>query len=133
MLPKSKAADLPFCRALPKHLLRGLQVEPTLAGTSRKRLFPCCVTANIQAGARMANYLARVELHLAGPEDYEKLHVSMLERGYVRKITGEDGVAYRFPTGTYCVFGTIAALSWWRSTRSSTPRTKPEKKSAWHP
>jgi hypothetical protein len=59
----------------------------------------------------MANYLARVELLLAGPEDYEQLHLNMQQRGYVRKITGDDGVVYRLPTGTYFVFGTSAALS----------------------
>ena len=59
----------------------------------------------------MANYLARVELRLAGPEDYEKLHISMQQRGYVRKITGEDGIVYQLPTGTYFVLDTIAALS----------------------
>jgi hypothetical protein len=59
----------------------------------------------------MANYLARVELHLANPEDYEKLHVSMQHRGYVRKIPGEDGVSYQLPTGTYFVTGTSAVLS----------------------
>lgn len=59
----------------------------------------------------MANYLARVELQLASPEDYEKLHLSMQLRGYARKITGEDGVVYQLPTGTYFVTGTSAALS----------------------
>jgi hypothetical protein len=59
----------------------------------------------------MANYLARVELHLASSGDYEKLHVSMQQRGYVRKITGEDGVVYQLPTGTYFVTGTSAVLS----------------------
>jgi hypothetical protein len=58
----------------------------------------------------MANYIARVELHLAGPEDYERLHLSMQQRGYVRKITGEDGVIYRLPTGTYFVTDTSAVL-----------------------
>jgi hypothetical protein len=39
----------------------------------------------------MANYMARVELHQAGPEDYERLHASMQQRGYMREMTGEDG------------------------------------------
>jgi hypothetical protein len=59
----------------------------------------------------MANYLARVELNLGSPEDYERLHLSMQQRGYVRKITGEDGVVYRLPAGTYFVSGTSAMLS----------------------
>jgi hypothetical protein len=59
----------------------------------------------------MANYLARVELQLASPEDYEKLHSSMQLRGYARNITGEDGVVYQLPAGTYFVTGTSAALS----------------------
>jgi hypothetical protein len=59
----------------------------------------------------MANYLARVELHLANPEDYEQLHLSMQQRGCVRKITGEDGVIYQLPAGTYFVTGTSASLS----------------------
>jgi len=59
----------------------------------------------------MANYLARVELHRASPADYEQLHLSMQQRGYVREITGEDGVMYQLPAGTYFVIGTSAALS----------------------
>ena len=58
----------------------------------------------------MANYLARVELELAGPEDYEGLHASMQQRGYVRQITGEDGAVYRLPAGTYFVTNTSAVL-----------------------
>jgi hypothetical protein len=58
----------------------------------------------------MANYLARVELHLAAPEDYERLHLGMEERGYVRQVTGEDGVIYQLPAGTYFVTGSSAML-----------------------
>jgi hypothetical protein len=58
----------------------------------------------------MANYMARVELHQAGPEDYERLHASMQERGYVREMRGEDGVTYQLPTGTYFVTNTSAML-----------------------
>jgi hypothetical protein len=65
----------------------------------------------VLTGVRMANYLARVELHLASPEDYEQLHLSMQRRGYTRRITGEDGISYRLPTGTYFVSGTSAMLS----------------------
>ena len=59
----------------------------------------------------MANFLARVELHLAGPEDYERLHVHMSARGYLRQITGEDGVVYQLPAGTYYVTESSAVLS----------------------
>ena len=59
----------------------------------------------------MANYLARVELHLAVPEDYERLHLSMQQRGYERKITGDDGVIYQLPIGTYFVSETSAVPS----------------------
>ena len=58
----------------------------------------------------MANYLATVELHLALPEDYEQLHRRMKERGYLRQITGEDGVAYQLPAGAYLVTGSSAKL-----------------------
>lgn len=59
----------------------------------------------------MANYMARVELHQAGPEDYERLHASMQQRGYLRRMTGEDGAIYQLPTGTYFVTNTSAVLS----------------------
>jgi hypothetical protein len=58
----------------------------------------------------MANYMARVELHQAGPDDYERLHGSMQQRGYVREMLGEDGAIYRLPTGTYFVTNTSAML-----------------------
>jgi hypothetical protein len=58
----------------------------------------------------MANYIARVELNLAVPEDYERLNLSMQKRGYARKITGEDGVIYQLPIGTYFVTETTAVL-----------------------
>jgi hypothetical protein len=58
----------------------------------------------------MANYIARVELKLALPEDYERLKLGMQQRGYARKITGEDGVIYQLPTGTYFVTETSAVL-----------------------
>ena len=58
----------------------------------------------------MANYMARVELHEAGPEDYERLHADMQQRGYLRDMTGEDGTIYQLPTGTYFVTNTSAML-----------------------
>jgi hypothetical protein len=59
----------------------------------------------------MANYLANVELHSAGAEDYELLHRLMELRGFTRRITGEDGVTYLLPAGSYFVSGTSAMLS----------------------
>jgi hypothetical protein len=58
----------------------------------------------------MANYLASVELYLAGPEDHERLHDTMRQRGYVREIAGEDGATYQLPAGTYMVTGSSAML-----------------------
>ena|SRR5579863_4555458 len=58
----------------------------------------------------MANYMARVELHQAGPDDYERLQANMKQRGYLREMTGEDGVIYQLPTGTYFVTNTSAML-----------------------
>lgn len=62
-------------------------------------------------GGPMANYLARVELELAGLEDYERLHTGMRRRGYLREIAGEDGEVYVLPTGTYYVTDSSAVLS----------------------
>jgi hypothetical protein len=59
----------------------------------------------------MANYLARIELEVAGAEDYEHLSVNMQQRGYVRKISGDDGIVYQLPTGTYFTSETSATLS----------------------
>ncbi len=49
----------------------------------------------------MTNYIARVELHRATEEDYERLHDAMERLGFVRWIIGDDGVAYRLPTAQY--------------------------------
>ncbi|HEY1866162.1 MAG TPA: type V toxin-antitoxin system endoribonuclease antitoxin GhoS [Candidatus Acidoferrales bacterium] len=61
-------------------------------------------------GDRMANYMATVELRLAGSAEYEQLDLSMGQRGYVRKITGEDGVIYQLPAGMYFVTNSSAKL-----------------------
>ena len=58
----------------------------------------------------MTNYIARVELKGAVPEDCERLNLSMQQRGNARKIAGEDGVIYKLPTGTYFVTDTSAVL-----------------------
>ncbi len=58
----------------------------------------------------MANYLARVELHNAKYEDYERLHETMRQRGFVRIIVANDGKKYQLPTGTYVAEKTNATL-----------------------
>jgi hypothetical protein len=80
------------------------------------KLFGVCFTdtprseSEIKREPGMANYMARVELHQAGPADYERLHASMQQRGYVRDMPGEDGAIYRLPAGTYFVTNTSAML-----------------------
>ena len=59
----------------------------------------------------MANFLARVELHSASYADYEVLHTTMSRRGFLRRITADDGKAYQLPTGTYVVMNTTSNLS----------------------
>ena len=51
----------------------------------------------------MTNYMARIELREAGPEDYERLDAAMQRRGYLRTMPGEDGARYQVPAGTYYV------------------------------
>jgi hypothetical protein len=58
----------------------------------------------------MANHLARVELHNAKYEDYEKLHEAMRQRGFARTIVANDGKKYQLPTGTYVAENTNATL-----------------------
>jgi len=58
----------------------------------------------------MANYMARIELRDATPEDYERLDAAMQRRGYLRMMPGEDGASYQLPTGTYYVTGSSAML-----------------------
>jgi len=58
----------------------------------------------------MASYLARVELHSATYQDYEKLHGFMQNRGFTRTIKGDDGFTYRLPTGTYVAVNASASL-----------------------
>ena len=50
----------------------------------------------------MANYFARVELHEAEwPDDYEELHESLAEVGFINCITFSEGSTKRLPTGFY--------------------------------
>ncbi len=59
----------------------------------------------------MSNYVARVELHSAGYEDYEKLHISMQQRNFSRRVKGDNGVTYQLPTGTYVASNATSTLS----------------------
>ncbi len=59
----------------------------------------------------MANYVARVELHGALFQDYEKLHEEMKKRGYLKTIPANDGTHYDLPTGTYQIMNNAATLS----------------------
>ena len=58
----------------------------------------------------MANYMARIELYLAGPDEYAQLDIHMRRRGYLRTMAGEDGASYQLPTGTYYVTESSAML-----------------------
>jgi len=57
----------------------------------------------------MAKYLVRVELHRAGPDDYESLHSAMESAGFARTIKGDDGVEYHLPTAEYFCEGNYSA------------------------
>lgn len=58
----------------------------------------------------MANYVARIELHGATYDDYERLHAAAARRGFLRTIVSGDGKRYQLPTGTYAVENTNATL-----------------------
>lgn len=58
----------------------------------------------------MANYVARIELHNATYDDYERLHVAAKNRGLLRTIVANDGTKYQLPTGTYVAENTQASL-----------------------
>lgn len=58
----------------------------------------------------MANYVARIELHNATYDDYERLHVAAKKRGLLRTIVATDGIKYQLPTGTYVSENTSASL-----------------------
>ena len=75
----------------------------------------------------MANYIARVELHKAGYDDYEKLHAEMQQRSFARTIVGSDNKTYQLPTGTYVARNTSmtldAALNAAKAAANATGRT----------
>lgn len=49
----------------------------------------------------MAMFVARVELHGANAETYQRLHEAMQAIGFNRTITGDNGGRYLLPTGEY--------------------------------
>jgi hypothetical protein len=59
----------------------------------------------------MSNYIARVELHSATYDDYERLHYVMSQHGFARMIRGSDGKDYHLPTGTYVMRNTSVSRS----------------------
>jgi len=52
----------------------------------------------------MARFIARVELHGASWQDYDKLHAAMEAAGFSRTITGDNGVTFHLPTAEYEIF-----------------------------
>ena len=58
----------------------------------------------------MANYVARIELHNATYDDYEKLHAAAAHRGLLRTIVSDGGQKFQLPAGTYVAAGTGATL-----------------------
>jgi len=53
----------------------------------------------------MAQFIVRIELHGAKGEDYSKLHSAMGHHGFLRTLTGTDGIVYLLPTAEYIRFG----------------------------
>jgi hypothetical protein len=53
----------------------------------------------------MPQFIIRIELHQAKGEDYRKLHSAMGHHGFLRTITGQDGIVYLLPTAEYLRFG----------------------------
>ncbi len=49
----------------------------------------------------MSLFTTRVELHGASYSDYETLHEAMIEKGFSRYITSNDGIKYHLPTAEY--------------------------------
>ena len=47
--------------------------------------------------------MARVELHAAQGDDYERLHTAMAALGFYRTARATDGVLHKLPTGMYWV------------------------------
>ena len=53
----------------------------------------------------MPQFIVRIELHGAPDEDYSKLNSAMGHHGFLRTITGNDGIVYLLPTTEYMRYG----------------------------
>jgi len=53
----------------------------------------------------MPQFITRIELRSAKGEDYSKLDSAMVHHGFLRTITGNDGIVYLLPTAEYIRFG----------------------------
>ena len=53
----------------------------------------------------MPQFIIRIELHGARDEDYSKLNSAMGHHGFLRTITGNDGIVYLLPTTEYIRYG----------------------------
>jgi hypothetical protein len=53
----------------------------------------------------MPQFIIRIELPGAKDEDYSKLNSAMGHHGFLRTITGSDGIVYLLPTAEYIRYG----------------------------
>ena len=53
----------------------------------------------------MPQFIVRIELHGAKGEAYTKLDSAMGHHGFLRTITGNDGIVYLLPTAEYIRLG----------------------------
>ncbi len=56
----------------------------------------------------MAGFTVRVELHKATWDDYDVLHAAMEQKGFSRRIQGDNGQNYRLPWAEYSCFGNLS-------------------------
>jgi hypothetical protein len=53
----------------------------------------------------MPQFIIRIELPGAKDEDYSKLNSAMGHHGFLRTVTGSDGIVYLLPTAEYIRYG----------------------------
>jgi hypothetical protein len=58
----------------------------------------------------MSHFTVRVELHDTQPADYNTLHAAMVERGFSRLITSDEGRTYELPWAEYDRFGKFTTM-----------------------